>query len=75
MTAHVQGKALEPHKGPRGAKLLTVPEEPEGETLRVTDPDECGGNSDSFIEGCQAYAKEQNGDEENEDEGSENEDE
>lgn len=24
----------------------------------VTDPDECGGRSDSFIEGCEAYAEE-----------------
>jgi len=24
----------------------------------ITDPDDCGGNSDSFIEGCQAYAEE-----------------
>jgi hypothetical protein len=24
----------------------------------ITDPDECDGNSDSFIEGCQAYANE-----------------
>ena len=25
----------------------------------ITDPDDCGGNSQSFIEGCQAYAEEQ----------------
>jgi len=25
----------------------------------IDDPDDCGGNSESFIEGCQAYAKEQ----------------
>jgi hypothetical protein len=25
----------------------------------IDDPDNCGGNSDSFIEGCQAYAEEQ----------------
>jgi hypothetical protein len=25
----------------------------------ITDPDECDGNSESFIEGCQAYAEEQ----------------
>lgn len=25
----------------------------------IEDPDECGGNSRSFIEGCQAYASEQ----------------
>ncbi len=25
----------------------------------ISDPDECNGNSDSFIEGCQAYANEQ----------------
>ena len=24
----------------------------------ITDPDDCGGNSDSFIEGCKAYAGE-----------------
>lgn len=24
----------------------------------IEDPDDCGGNSDSFIEGCQAYAEE-----------------
>ena len=25
----------------------------------ISDPDECGGNSQSFIEGCRAYASEQ----------------
>ena len=25
----------------------------------ITDPDDCGGNSQSFIEGCRAYAEEQ----------------
>jgi len=25
----------------------------------IDDPSDCGGNSDSFIEGCQAYANEQ----------------
>ncbi len=25
----------------------------------ITDPDDCDGNSQSFIEGCQAYAEEQ----------------
>lgn len=25
----------------------------------ITDPDNCGGNSNSFIEGCQSYAEEQ----------------
>lgn len=25
----------------------------------IDDPDDCGGNSQSFIEGCQAYAEEQ----------------
>src|SRR5262249_20744862 len=25
----------------------------------IDDPDDCGGNSDSFIEGCQEYAEEQ----------------
>ena len=25
----------------------------------IDDPDDCDGNSESFIEGCQAYAKEQ----------------
>src|SRR5262249_10963900 len=24
----------------------------------ITDPDDCGGNSQSFIEGCQAFAEE-----------------
>jgi hypothetical protein len=24
----------------------------------ITDPDDCGGNSNSFIEGCQSYAEE-----------------
>jgi len=24
----------------------------------IDDPEDCGGNSDSFIEGCQAYAEE-----------------
>ena len=26
----------------------------------ITDPDDCGGNSDSFIEGCRASANEHN---------------
>ncbi|MDE4918312.1 hypothetical protein [Cupriavidus metallidurans] len=30
----------------------------------ITDPDDCGGKSQSFIEGCQAYAEEQQGAEE-----------
>lgn len=25
----------------------------------ISDPSDCGGNSDSFIEGCEAYANEQ----------------
>lgn len=25
----------------------------------IDDPDDCGGNSDSFIEGCKEYAEEQ----------------
>lgn len=25
----------------------------------ISDPDDCGGKSDSFIEGCEAYANEQ----------------
>jgi len=25
----------------------------------ITDPDDCGGNSNSFIEGCESYAEEQ----------------
>lgn len=29
----------------------------------ITDPDQCGGNSWSFIEGCRAYAKENNDEE------------
>lgn len=28
----------------------------------IDDPDNCGGNSDSFIEGCHAYADEQQND-------------
>jgi hypothetical protein len=27
----------------------------------ITDPDDCGGNSQSFVEGCQAYAEENYG--------------
>jgi hypothetical protein len=27
----------------------------------IDDPEDCGGNSESFIEGCRAYAEEQNG--------------
>jgi hypothetical protein len=27
----------------------------------IDDPDDCGGNSQSFIDGCRAYAEEQNG--------------
>ncbi len=27
----------------------------------IDDPGDCGGNSNSFIEGCQAYAEEQQG--------------
>jgi hypothetical protein len=27
----------------------------------IDDPDDCGGNSQSFIEGCRAYAEEQSG--------------
>ena len=30
----------------------------------INDPDDCGGNSNSFIEGCESYAEEN----ENEDE-------
>lgn len=30
----------------------------------ITDPDDCDGNSDSFIEGCQEYAEEQEEEEE-----------
>ena len=26
----------------------------------ITDPSDCGGNSESFIEGCEAYANENN---------------
>lgn len=29
----------------------------------IDDPDDCGGNSESFIEGCQSYAEEQQGEE------------
>lgn len=34
----------------------------------IDDPDDCGGNSESFIEGCRAYAEEQSGGDEDEDE-------
>ncbi len=27
----------------------------------IDDPEDCGGNSESFIEGCRAYAEEQQG--------------
>lgn len=27
----------------------------------ITDPDDCGGNSESFIEGCRGYAEEHSG--------------
>lgn len=30
----------------------------------ITDPDDCGGNSNSFIEGCESYAEEQESEEE-----------
>lgn len=29
------------------------------EAYGITDPDDCSGNSQSFIEGCQAYAVDQ----------------
>jgi len=32
----------------------------------ITDPDDCDGNSDSFIEGCEAYANEYQSDYEEE---------
>ena len=31
------------------------------ERYHITDPDDCGGNSQSFIEGCMAYAEEYGG--------------
>ncbi len=34
----------------------------------ITDPDDCSGNSNSFIEGCEAYAEEQESSEEDDDE-------
>lgn len=34
----------------------------------ITDPSDCSGNSQSFIEGCQAYAEEQGGVDDNDDE-------
>jgi len=37
------------------------------EDHNIDDPDDCGGNSQSFIEGCQAYAEEQNRDSDDED--------
>jgi hypothetical protein len=33
----------------------------------ITDPGDCGGNSQSFIEGCQAYAEEHEDDGSNDD--------
>jgi hypothetical protein len=33
----------------------------------IDDPDDCEGNSESFIEGCRAYAEEQQGSSEEED--------
>lgn len=33
----------------------------------ITDEDDCGGNSESFIEGCKAYVREQQGTSANED--------
>jgi hypothetical protein len=32
----------------------------------IDDPDDCGGNSNSFIEGCEQYAEEQQSDAEDE---------
>jgi len=32
------------------------------EEHNITDEEDCGGNSQSFIEGCKAYAEEQSGD-------------
>lgn len=32
----------------------------------IDDPDDCDGNSDSFIEGCQSYAEEQSAGDESE---------
>ena len=34
----------------------------------ITDPSDCSGNSQSFIEGCQAYAEERGGIDDNDDE-------
>ena len=33
----------------------------------ITDPDDCGGNSESFIEGCRAFAEEQQDDQADDD--------
>ena len=33
----------------------------------ITDPDNCGGNSNSFIEGCQAWAEDNTEDDESQD--------
>lgn len=41
----------------------------------IDDPDDCGGNSDSFIEGCQEYAEEQQEEEEQQQEDEDEEDE
>lgn len=43
------------------------------ETNDITDPEDCGGNSNSFIEGCQAYAEEMGEEEEEDSEDSEDE--
>lgn len=37
----------------------------------IDDPDDCSGNSDSFIEGCQAYAEEQSESDKDDDEADE----
>ena len=34
------------------------------ETNAISEPDECSGNSESFIEGCRTYAAEQSGEDE-----------
>ena len=38
----------------------------------IEDPDDCGGNSNSFIEGCEAWAEEQQDDDDSSDDGGDN---
>lgn len=44
------------------------------EDNEITDPDDCGGNSNSFMEGCEAYAEEMEDEEDWDDADEEDED-